>query len=119
MVNMLTTMRGNFLDFIRVMFPDGRIVKPSNETSVYADDEAIGIIVSPNCIDVYARVLVGTTPIYIERSHSIRKAGEVLYYAKLYEHSDKDGDVFENRIDETESHDVRVFMQDVRKWVTK
>ncbi len=117
MLGIMKTIRDDFLDFVRVMFPDGRIVKPSNDSLYEADAEAIGLAVSSNCVDVFARVLVGNTPIYIERSYSLGQESKVLYFAKLYESSDEFGEVFSNYIAEAESEDVREFLRAVRAWV--
>jgi hypothetical protein len=117
MLGLMKTIREDFLDFVRVMFPDGRIVKPSNDSDHYPESEAIGIAVSPACVDVFARVLVGTTPIYVERSHSLKGDGATLYYGKLYDHSDEFGEVFSDLVEETESYDVREFLRAVRAWV--
>lgn len=117
MIGMMTTIRRDFLDFVRVLFPEGRIVKPSNDSLFEASAEAIGIAVSDKCVDVFARVLAGKTPIYVERSYGLGQDGKVLYFAKLYESSDEFGDVFSNYIAETESEDVNEFQASVRSWI--
>lgn len=118
MIGMMTTIRRDFLDFVRVLFPEGRIVKPSNDSLFEASAEAIGIAVSSNCVDVFARVLAGgKTPIYVERSYGLGQDGKVTYFAKLYESSDEFGDVFSNYIAETESEDVNEFQASVRAWL--
>lgn len=115
MLNILKTVRADFLDFIKAVFPDGKIVKPSNDSAHYPDSEAVCLEVTDDGVDLFARVLVGTTPIYIERGY--KADGSVIYYAKLYAKSDIYGECFTDMIEETEAQDARAFIKAVRAWV--
>ena len=114
MFEAMSTIRHNFLDFIRLIFPTGTIVSPSNDSAHYPASYAVGIEVSDRCVDVYARVLVGEVPIYIERS--LNQDGSLLYYGKLYKSSDKYGEVFTELLEEAESRSVVEFAELVRAW---
>lgn len=114
MFEAMSTIRQNHLDFIKLIFPTGTIVSPSNDSANYPESHAVGIEVSDTCVDVYARVLVGEVPIYIERS--LNKDGSMLYYGKLYKSSDKYGDVFTELLKEAEATDVVEFAELVRAW---
>jgi hypothetical protein len=114
MFEAMSTIRNNFLDFVRLIFPKGTIVSPSNDSAHYPASYAIGIEVSDRCVDVYARVLVGEVPIYIERS--LGEDGSLIYYGKLYKSSDKYGEVFTDLLEEAESRSVVEFAKLVRAW---
>lgn len=114
MFEAMSTIRHNFLDFIKLIFPTGTIVSPSNDSASYPESHTVGIEVSNICVDVYARVLVGEVPIYIERS--LNQDGSIFYYGKLYKSSDKYGEVFTELLEETESADVVKFAEYVRAW---
>ncbi len=116
MFEVMSTIRQNYIDFIKLIFPTGTIVSPSNDSANYPDSHAVGIEVSDKCVDVYARVLVGDVPIYIERS--LNKDGSIIYYGKLYKSSDKDGDVFTELLEEAESRNVVEFAELVRAWAS-
>ena len=115
MFNTLSELRTQFIELVKLIVPEGHIVKPSNESAHYPDSEAVGIEVSPQCVDIYARVLANGVPVYIERS--LKEDGSVNYYGKLYKSSDKDGEVFSDLVEEAEAKDITVFAKQVRAWV--